>query len=113
MRSCSKERTNIPITISVLHDQEYQLYRLLHRSGRRRAFTERHVELEPRLQRGMDPLFGEQNILTSFQWGMDPLSERQSMLPRLQRVMDRKTTTARSKGQQDASTQMIRQEADA
>ena len=96
MRSCSKERTNIPITISVLHDQEYQLYRLLHRSGRRRAFTERHVELEPRLQRGMDPLFGEQNILTRFQRGMD-----------------RKTTTARSKGQQDASTQMIRQEADA
>ena len=88
MRSCSKERTNIPITISVLHDQEYQLCRLLHRSGRRRAFTERHVEL-------------------------DPLSERQSMLPRFQRVMDRKTTTARSKGQQVASTQMIRQEADA
>jgi hypothetical protein len=96
MRSCSKERTNIPITISVLHDQEYQLCRLLHRSGRRRAFTERHVELESRLQRGMDPLFGEQNIL-----------------PRFQRGMDRKTTTARSKGQQDASTQMIRQEADA
>jgi hypothetical protein len=71
MRSCSKERTNIPITISVLHDQEYQLYRMLHRSGRRRAFTERHVEL------------------------------------------DRKTTTARSKGPQVASTQMIRQEADA
>lgn len=88
MRSCSKERTNIPITISVLHDQEYQLCRLLHRSGRRRAFTERHVEL-------------------------DPLSERQSMLPRFQRGMDRKTTTARSKGQQVASTQMIRQEADA
>ncbi len=79
MRSCSKERTNIPITISVLHDQEYQLYRLLHRSGRRRAFTERHVELEPRCKRGMD----------------------------------RKTTTARSKGPQVASTQMIRQEADA
>jgi hypothetical protein len=71
MRSCSKERTNIPITISVLHDQEYQLCRLLHRSGRRRAFTERHAEL------------------------------------------DQKTTTARSKGQQAASTQMIRQEADA
>ena len=88
MRSCSKERTNIPITISVLHDQEYQLCRLLHRSGRRRAFTERHAEL--------DPLFGEQNIL-----------------PRCKRGMDRKTTTARSKGQQDASTQMIRQEADA
>ena len=63
MRSCSKERTNIPITISVLHDQEYQLCRLLHRSGRRRAFTERH---------GMDPLFGEQNMLTRFQRGMDP-----------------------------------------
>ena len=88
MRSCSKERTNIPITISVLHDQEYQLCRLLHRSGRRRAFTERHVEF--------DTLFREQNIL-----------------PRFQRGMDRKTTTARSKGQQDASTQMIRQEADA
>ena len=96
MRSCSKERTNIPITVSVLHDQEYQLYRLLHRSGRRRAFTERHIELEPRLQRGMDPLFGEQNILTRFQRGMD-----------------RKTTTARSIGQQVASTQMTRQEADA
>jgi len=40
MRSCSKERTNIPITISVLHDLEYQLCRLLHRSGRR-AFTEK------------------------------------------------------------------------
>jgi hypothetical protein len=79
MRSCSKERTNIPITISVLHDQEYQLYRLLHRSGRRRAFTERHVELEPRFQR----------------------------------VMGRKTTTARSKDPQAASTQMTRQEADA
>jgi len=79
MRSCSKERTNIPITISVLHDQEYQLCRLLHRSGRRRAFTERH--------------------------GMDPLSERHNR--------DRKTTTARSKGPQVASTQMIRQEADA
>ena len=87
MRTCSKERTNIPITISVLHDQEYQLCRLLHRSGRRRAFTERH--------------------------GMDPLSERQSMLPCFQRGMDRKTTTARSKGQQVASTQMIRQEVDA
>ena len=105
MRSCSKERTNIPITISVLHDQEYQLCRLLHRSGRRRAFTERHVELDPLserqsmlpcCQRGMDPLFGDQNILTRFQRGMD-----------------RKTTTARSKGQQVASTQMIRQEADA
>ena len=96
MRSCSKERTNIPITISVLHDQEYQLCRLLHRSRRRRAFTERHVELEPHLQRGMEPLFGEQNIL-----------------PRFQRGMDQKTTTARSKGQQVASTQMIRQEADA
>jgi|APFre7841882654_1041346.scaffolds.fasta_scaffold127516_3 hypothetical protein len=45
MRTCSKERTNIPITISVLHDQEYQqLCRLLHRSGRRRAFTERQIE---------------------------------------------------------------------
>ena len=54
-----------------LHDQEYQLCRLLHRSGRRRAFTERHVEF------------------------------------------DRKTTTVRSKGQQVASTQMIRQEVDA
>ena len=44
MRTCSKERTNIPITISVLHDQEYQqLCRLLHRSGRRRAFTERQI----------------------------------------------------------------------
>jgi hypothetical protein len=53
MRTCSKERTNIPITISVLYDQEYQLYRLLHRSGRRRAFTERQIELEPRFQRGM------------------------------------------------------------
>jgi hypothetical protein len=88
MRSCSKERTNIPITISVLHDQEYQLYRLLHRSGRRRAFTERHVEL-------------------------DPLSERYSILTRFQRVMDRKTITARSKDPQVASTQMIRREVDA
>jgi hypothetical protein len=44
MRTCSKERTNIPITISVLHDQEYQqLCRLLQRSGRRRAFTERQI----------------------------------------------------------------------
>jgi hypothetical protein len=42
MRTCSKERTNIPITISVLHDLEYQLCRLSHRS-RRRAFTERQV----------------------------------------------------------------------
>jgi hypothetical protein len=50
MRTCTKERTNIPITISALHDQEYQLYRLLHRSGRRRAFTERQIELEPRFQ---------------------------------------------------------------
>ena len=52
MRTCSKERTNIPITISVLHDQEYQLYRLLHRSGRRRAFTERQI---------MDPLSERHN----------------------------------------------------
>ena len=104
MRSCSKERTNIPITISVLHDQEYQLYRMLHRSGRRRAFTERH---------GMDPLSERQSMLPCFQRGMDPLSERQSMLPCFQRGMNRKTTTARSKGQQVASTQMIRQEADA
>jgi hypothetical protein len=70
MRTCSKERTNIPITISVLHDQEYQLCRLLLRSGRRRAFTERQI-------------------------------------------IDRKSTTAGSKGQQVASTQMIRQEVDA
>jgi hypothetical protein len=54
MRTCSKERTNIPITISVLHDQEYQqLCRLLHRSGRRRAFTERQIESDPRFQRGL------------------------------------------------------------
>jgi hypothetical protein len=47
MRTCSKERTNIPITISVLHDQEYQqLCRLLHRSGRRRAFTQPEVRSE-------------------------------------------------------------------
>jgi len=70
MRTCSKERTNIPITISVLHDQEYQLCRLLLRSGRRRAFTERQI-------------------------------------------IDRKSTTVGSKGQQVASTQMIRQEVDA
>ena len=107
MRSCSKERTNIPITISVLHDQEYQLCRLLHRSGRRRAFTERHG-MDPLscFQRGMDPL-------SCFQRGMDPLFGEQNILTRFQRGMDRKTTTARSKGQQVASTQMIRQEADA
>ena len=88
MRTCSKERTNIPITISVLHDLEYQqLCRLLHRSGRRRAFTEKHIEL-------------------------DPLSKRQSILPCFQQGMDRKTATE-SKGQQVASTQMIHQEVDA
>jgi hypothetical protein len=54
MRTCSKERTNIPITISVLHDQEYQqLCRLLHRSGRRRAFTERQIELKRKTITGL------------------------------------------------------------
>ena len=88
MRSCSKERTNIPITISVLHDQEYQLYRLLHRSGRRRAFTERQIVL-------------------------DPLSERHMIHTRFQRDMSRKTITVGSKGQQVASIQMFHQEVDA
>jgi hypothetical protein len=88
MRTCSKERTNIPITISILHDQEYQLYRLLHRSGRRRAFTERQIEL-------------------------DPLSERHSILARFQRIMGQKTTIVGSKGQQVSSTQMSHQEVDA
>lgn len=54
MRTCSKERTNIPITISVLHDQEYQqLCRLLHRSGRRRAFTERQIEFKRKTITGL------------------------------------------------------------
>ena len=45
-----------------------------------------------RLQRGMDPLFGEQNMLTRLQRGMDPLFGEQNMLTRLQRGMDRNFT---------------------
>lgn len=45
-----RERTNIPITISVLHDQEYYLYHILHR--RRRAFTERQAKREPKATEG-------------------------------------------------------------
>jgi hypothetical protein len=64
-----RERTNIPITTSVLHDQEYYLYQILqHLNKRRRAFTERQAKRDP---------------------------------------------TVRSKGQQAASIQMIRQEVDA
>lgn len=48
-----RERTNIPITISVLHDQEYELYRILqHLHKRRRAFTERQAKREPKARGG-------------------------------------------------------------
>ena len=63
-------------------------------------------------QQDFDALPDTERLFRTY-FDVDPLSERQSMLPRFQRVMDRKTTTARSKGQQVASTQMIRQEADA
>ena len=46
----TKERTNIPITVSVLHDQEYRLYRLLQHLHKRRAFTERHIRSHLSLQ---------------------------------------------------------------
>ena len=43
-----RERTNIPITSSVLHDQEYYLYQILqHLNKRRRAFTERQAKRDP------------------------------------------------------------------
>jgi hypothetical protein len=48
-----RERTNIPITSSVLHDQEYYLYQILqHLNKRRRAFTERQAKRDPIAREG-------------------------------------------------------------
>ena len=48
-----RERTNIPITSSVLHDQEYYLYQILqHLNKRRRAFTERQTKRDPIAREG-------------------------------------------------------------
>lgn len=42
MRTFSKERKNIPIAISILHEQEFQ-HICLHRIGKRRSFTDRPI----------------------------------------------------------------------
>jgi len=42
MRTFSKERKNIPIAISILHEQEFQ-HIYIHRTGKRRSFTDRPI----------------------------------------------------------------------
>jgi hypothetical protein len=55
MRTLSKERNNIPITYSILHDQEYhRLCYLLQRSKNRRAFTEYRVSEKKSLTESAD-----------------------------------------------------------
>jgi hypothetical protein len=76
MLSTSKELKNIPISISLLHEQEYNnlclMLKMAEKPNRRRAFSERNTDKPNKVKQSRSPKltstkpFTDQSSLSSF-----------------------------------------------